>query len=120
MVSGHISLSLIASFGLCLYFLVQRYRRLSSVPGPWLASLTDLWRAHAQNYRQFTQILLQLHDQYGPLVRIGPNMVSVSDAKAVPSIYTTHGEFTKVCHSNLHIMLVLTCSREIPTTHFEL
>ena len=85
--------------------LYLRSRRLKSVPGPRLASFTDLWRAYAQNYSDFTTTLLQLHHKYGPLVRIGPNSISVSDPAAVSTIYTNHGEFRKVCvigHEHAH------------------
>ena len=86
---------------ICLVVLLYlRYQRLSSVPGPWLASFTDLWRAYSQKYYNITDVLLQLHKKYGSLVRIGPNTVSVSDAHAVSTIYTMHGEFIKV---NLHL-----------------
>ena len=80
----------------CVVFLYSRYRKLSSLPGPWLASFTDLWRGYAQKHRNITTVLLQLHKQYGPVLRIGPNTVSVSDAHAVSSIYTMHGDFIKV------------------------
>ncbi|OAP60317.1 hypothetical protein AYL99_05319 [Fonsecaea erecta] len=72
-----------------------RYRRLSSVPGPFLASFTDFWRFSVTQYGGFSQRLKRLHDQYGPLVRIGPNTVSVSDPAAVPVIHSMHGEFKK-------------------------
>ncbi|KIW23706.1 uncharacterized protein PV07_11885 [Cladophialophora immunda] len=75
-----------------LYF---RYRKLSSIPGPFLASFTDLWRAYAQNYGTIATTLIKLHEQYGPLVRIGPNTIHVSDPAAVSTIYTNHGEFRK-------------------------
>ena len=86
----------------CLLFfifaslLVIRYFRLRHVPGPLLAAFTDLWRAYNQNFGNFTNKLSQLHREYGPIVRIGPNTVSFSDAAAVGTIYSMHGEFRKV------------------------
>ncbi|OQV04065.1 hypothetical protein CLAIMM_09012 [Cladophialophora immunda] len=74
-----------------------RYRRLCSIPGPLLASFTDLWRFSVTQYGGFSHTLKELHNQYGPLVRIGPNTVSVSDPAAVPVIHSMHGEFRKVC-----------------------
>ncbi|KIY00905.1 uncharacterized protein Z520_03571 [Fonsecaea multimorphosa CBS 102226] len=73
----------------------SRYRRLSSIPGPLLASFTSLWRFFVTEYGGFTQPLKELHDKYGPLVRIGPNTVSVADPAAIPVIHTMHGEFKK-------------------------
>ncbi|EXJ66934.1 uncharacterized protein A1O5_10129 [Cladophialophora psammophila CBS 110553] len=72
-----------------------RYRRLSSIPGPLLASVTDLWRFSVTQSGGFSQTLKELHDKYGPLVRIGPNTVSVADPAAVPVIHSMHGEFKK-------------------------
>lgn len=73
-----------------------RYRRLWSIPGPYIACFTDLWRAYAQNFSVFADTLLELHERYGPLVRIGPNTVSVGDPAAIAIIYTNRGEFKKV------------------------
>ena len=39
---------------------------------------------------------IALHKKYGPLVRIGPNHVSVSDPKAINIIYGLKTGFTKV------------------------
>jgi hypothetical protein len=39
---------------------------------------------------------INLHRQYGPLVRIGPRHISVSDPKAIPIIYGINKGFTKV------------------------
>jgi hypothetical protein len=36
-----------------------------------------------------------LHEQYGPLIRIAPNEVSSSDPDAIPLIYTTQKPLTK-------------------------
>lgn len=74
----------------------SRYRRLRYIPGPLIASFTDLWQAYHQNVNDFTSTLVKLHDRYGAFVRLGPNRVSISDAAAVSSIYTMHGEFIKV------------------------
>lgn len=53
------------------YILYMRYGSgLISVPGPSLASITDIWRAFAVSRGQFHLQNRKLHDQYGPLVRI--------------------------------------------------
>ncbi|KAF5529252.1 hypothetical protein FNAPI_13938, partial [Fusarium napiforme] len=41
----------------------------------------------AQNAPHFGDKIIALHRKYGPLVRIGPNLVSVSDPAAIPTIY---------------------------------
>lgn len=37
-----------------------------------------------------------LHRQYGSAVRLGPNLISLSDPALIKKIYTIKGEFTKV------------------------
>lgn len=52
---------------------------LKSLPGPLVAKFTDLWRFY--DYWCCSQIKSHqtLHKKHGPAVRIGPNMVSLSD-----------------------------------------
>lgn len=76
--------------------LFSRYWRLRQVPGPVLASVTDLWRFSIQYRGPILPTLLDLHRRYGSLVRIGPNTVSVSDAAYVNMIYTNKGDYIKV------------------------
>ena len=78
-------------------FFVRRYSKLKNVPGPLITSFTNLWRSYNQVFRgPFADVLLRLHEWYGPILRIGPNTVSVADASAVHTIYSQRGEFTKV------------------------
>lgn len=39
--------------------------------------------------------MMELHDKYGPLVRTGPNEVSVSDVTAIKQIYRAGTKFQK-------------------------
>ena len=72
-----------------------RYRRLSSIPGPFVASLTDLWRFFLTQNGRWPETLKDLHRRHGSFVRIGPNTVSISDPAAVPVVHSMHGEFRK-------------------------
>jgi hypothetical protein len=60
---------------------------LSKIPGPFCASLSDLWLfVHYYRRRGLTE--RDIHVSYGsPLVRLGPNTVSVSDPEALKVIY---------------------------------
>jgi hypothetical protein len=70
-----------------LVLLLRSYWRLSHIPGPVLARFTNLprflWvlsnKAHDHHIAQ--------HRQYGPIVRFGPNMVSVGSPNEVGNIY---------------------------------
>ncbi|KAL6246465.1 hypothetical protein RBB50_006701 [Rhinocladiella similis] len=74
---------------------IATYRRLASVPGPFLAGFTDLWRWKAQNSRGYSARLVRLHQKYGNLVRIGPNHISISDPNAVAVVYATNPVWQK-------------------------
>lgn len=97
MLSSSLQLSPWLLLGLFCVWLVNRYVRLRAFPGPTLAAVTDLWRAHAMHCTDWVQTLQDVHQRYGPFVRLGPNIISISDPEAVPTIYTMHGEFRKVC-----------------------
>jgi cytochrome P450 len=88
---------LITAFFILLVHLVLNWRCLSSVPGPFLASITDLWRAFHQNKGSLREQLVRLHDVYGPVVRYGVNSVSISDPAAIDIIYSSRAKFTTVC-----------------------
>lgn len=60
---------------------------LASYPGPFWASLTDLWQVQQflslkQPYR-----LTELHEKYGPFVRYGPDKLSITAEEAIPVLY---------------------------------
>ncbi len=90
----------VAIVGLCapllfLVYLVVVYRRLSHVPGPFLASLTNLVRLRWVLTRHAQHIHINLHKSYGSLVRIGPNAVSVGDPAEIQQIYGLTGNYLK-------------------------
>ncbi|KKY28214.1 putative cytochrome p450 [Diplodia seriata] len=53
---------------------------LHKYPGPALAAYTDWWR---------------LIDKYGDFVRVGPNVISIADPKAIKTIYGLNKGMTK-------------------------
>lgn len=59
---------------------------LKALPGPFVAKFTDLWRFY--DYWCCTQIKSHqtLHKKHGPAVRIGPNMVSLSDPELLKQV----------------------------------
>ncbi|KAL6412481.1 cytochrome P450 oxidoreductase [Ilyonectria robusta] len=68
---------------------------LRNIPGPTLAAYTALWRWHDVRKGQAHQTAINLHRKYGPLVRIGPNHVSVSDPREIKKIYGLKSGYTK-------------------------
>ena len=77
-----------------LYLYALR-RRLGHVPGPFFASLTNIPRAWWVWTRNAHEIHLRLHRKYGPLVRMGPNMVSITNPADVSIVYNFEGRFKK-------------------------
>lgn len=69
---------------------------LVRISGPTLAAYTKWWRFYNVYRKQAHLTAIELHQKYGPLVRIAPNVVSVGDPKMIPVIYTNKEEFTKV------------------------
>lgn len=71
----------------------------SSVPGPFLAKLSNIWRFVDVARGRPDITLYRLHQEYGDYVRIGPNVVSVSDPEALKIIYGINKGFRKVSKS---------------------
>ena len=91
------SLTLIITLLTLSYYLLTKVTNsaLRSIPGPSLASYTKLWRLYDvyKGYSHLTAIAL--HTKHGKLVRIAPNVISVSDPAEIPKIYGVKGDFTK-------------------------
>jgi cytochrome P450 len=75
--------------------ILRSYYRLSHIPGPFWARFTDLWRHKVQNQPGHSARFVELHRQYGKLVRLGPNHVSISDPGAIPVVYSTNPTWRK-------------------------
>lgn len=78
--------------GLWLLYLVissiTAWYRLRHVKGPFLASFSHLWLVRNISSGRHAAGLLALSEQYGPLVRIGPNDLLTSD----PEIFRRMGD----------------------------
>ena len=92
-----------ASFFLLLLLLdyVRIYFRpgLRTIPGPFLARLTSIWRFTLTKNGDTPARYRRLHKQYGQIVRTGPNHVSISDPAMIPVIYGISSKFRKVAHN---------------------
>lgn len=83
-----------------LWRTLSSYRRLRAYPGPFIASLTDLWLLNTfwrnQPWRNTSK---ELHNKYGPIVRYGPNRLMFSSPSSIPIILSTSDVFEKVSRS---------------------
>ncbi|KAK9451825.1 cytochrome P450 [Limtongia smithiae] len=85
--AGYFILAAILSVSLAYVIYQRLFHPLASYPGPFLASLTDLWQVGQflslkQPYR-----LTELHEKYGPFVRYGPDKLSVTSEDAIALLY---------------------------------
>jgi len=85
--------------------IIRMYRKLGHVPGPFLAKFTNFQRVYWVKSMQAHKIHLQMHEKYGDCVRYGPEMVSVSDPGAIPTLYPMRPGFPKVCIYKLELLL---------------
>ncbi len=88
-------LSVLAVLGVSYFIYLRYFHPLARIPGPFLASITRLWLvAKAQTWQRHW-IEIALHKKYGPIVRISPNEVMVSDPRYVKMIYGAGTHFIK-------------------------
>ncbi|CAG9941252.1 unnamed protein product [Clonostachys rosea f. rosea IK726] len=74
------------------YIVYQRFfHPLASYPGPFLASITDLWQVFQFLSLDQPYHLTKLHAKYGQFVRYGPDKLSITAEEAVPLIYQRGG-----------------------------
>jgi hypothetical protein len=79
------------------YIVYMRFLHpLARYPGPFLASLTNLWKAYEMYQGQMEYTIRDLHDKHGAIVRIGPNDLVISHPDAVKQIYLSGSSFQKV------------------------
>lgn len=91
-----IILTLLPPTLILLYFLTIRLRPgLRHIPGPFLASILPLDRLLTAAKGTQHTVHPAYHRRYGPLVRVGPNHVSLSNAALIPRLYATNTDFWK-------------------------
>lgn len=73
---------------------LRYYNKLNKFDGPFLASFTNLWRAWNLCGTKNRMPIAELHERYGEVVRIGPNVLSFSNPDAIKEIYNK--SFVKV------------------------
>lgn len=69
--------------------------RLRHIPGPWIASISNLWIIKASTSKKLAEVFEKAGDKYGPLVRIGPNQILTSDADFLRRTSALRGTYNK-------------------------
>jgi hypothetical protein len=76
--------------------LYKRYASpLRQYPGPFLASITRLWKVKSTASGRTHLDHIALHRKYGPVVRIAPNEVSISSPEAARTLLSAGKRFFK-------------------------
>jgi cytochrome P450 len=105
---------LITSLLLSLTYLITKCIAISpSLPGPFLARFTDLWRAYQQYNGQLRSKLTTLHAKHGLVVRYGISSVSVSDPKAIDILYGSRAGF--VIADSYQTLVGISNGKEVPS-----
>jgi cytochrome P450 len=88
------------------------FHPLAGYPGPILGKITDWYSVYhclkGDRYLDF----IALHDQYGSIVRYGPNRLSCSTSDALQAVYGSHANTRKSFWYN-----VMTYYMKVPSTH---
>lgn len=81
-----------------LYYAVPYFasnRALRSIPGPFFASISNLWLLlQARQGKRYLSVD-EAHKKYGKLVRIQPDHVSIADDSVINAIYGHGNGFLK-------------------------
>jgi len=84
---------------ICVYFSNMFTTGLytsDGIPGPSIARWTKFYRVWLFTTGRGPLKYAQLHQHYGPIVRMGPNYVSITKAGLIPVVYDTRQKFRKV------------------------
>jgi cytochrome P450 len=71
------------------------FHPLARVPGPFVARFSRFWLVYNMARGRFHEVNQALHKQYGSVVRVAPNEVSVVSPEALKTVHGQNTEFTK-------------------------
>ncbi|KAL7940118.1 benzoate 4-monooxygenase cytochrome P450 [Trichoderma barbatum] len=92
-----VPLLLVAWVGIVAIYRVT-FHPLARIPGPKIAAITQLYQtfySYYNNQSRFYQKVESLHAKYGPVVRITPDEVSLSDPENYSTIYHVGTKYGK-------------------------
>ncbi|KAK3715123.1 hypothetical protein LTR37_007333 [Vermiconidia calcicola] len=88
-----------ASYFIGLYISLIIYRvwlsKLNKFPGPWQAKISSFWLVYHLRNKDCYLKFEKLHEQYGKYVRIGPNVLSITDADLHDAAFAPNTQFRK-------------------------
>ncbi|KAI9597087.1 cytochrome P450 [Syncephalis fuscata] len=80
----------VAAYVAYSYVVSKTTAPLKNIPGPWYTGVNGFW--YNFNLAKGVQLFVakDLHEEYGPVMRLTPNIVSVADPDALRAILSTH------------------------------
>ncbi|KAJ4251352.1 hypothetical protein NW762_011333 [Fusarium torreyae] len=94
--STHLYLAGVAAAILLVIYVGNVLGRPSSkVPGPWYSKWSDVVLKYKWLSGERPYYVHALHQKYGPVVRLGPNEIDISDLQAVQNIYSIKSNYIK-------------------------
>ena len=91
------------------------YRREGS---PQTTGWTNIWRLLLVRTGNYHVYVKKLHEKYGPVVRIGPNLLDLDTPDLIKTIYGTDGKWRKVCLSLPQLFYELGLINHLQQTEF--
>ncbi|KAJ5460255.1 cytochrome P450 [Penicillium daleae] len=79
---------------------------LKSFPGPAATSFTNIWRLQDVFRGRCDITQTALHRKHGPAVRMGPNLLSLSDPNLISQVYNTKSPWLKSDMYNVNDVVV--------------
>ncbi|KAL0060261.1 hypothetical protein AAF712_012947 [Marasmius tenuissimus] len=70
---------------------ISPFHPLAKIPGPVIFKITKFWRMYICWTGQQHFVVMDLHRRYGPIVRTGPNEISVIDLASVKAVLGSEG-----------------------------
>jgi hypothetical protein len=85
----------LAGYALAWIAYARLFHPLKHIPGPFWASISRLWMVHHLWRGDMDVVQRELHQKYGPLVRIGPDEIACAAPEAMSKIYPTSNPLAK-------------------------
>lgn len=90
-----VALSIVSITTSLIWFVIYPlyFHPLSKIPGPKICALTKYYILYKTWNEERNRFVQSLHEQYGSIVRIGPNEIDINDSSYMKDIYI--GDFDK-------------------------
>lgn len=90
-----VGLAILTGLGLLYTISLALFSPLRRVPGPVSARFTNLFYLNRVRHGRFHYENKDLHRKYGPVLRLGEDLVSIDDPSALKTIYGIGSKFPK-------------------------